>query len=80
MNLNQLFTIETTVLNGLPCIVEFNLCPPEPDAGYLCRGVEIVDLRSTNGKTAPWIEDRLTSKDWDRLYTECYQHVEDFYE
>ena len=71
--------IYTTVLNGLPCMVDFYFHPPEPEVGQFTDAVEVVMLRSTNGKPAPWIEERLAEKDWEKIHKECHSAMETNY-
>ena len=72
-DMSTVHQIYTTVLNGLPCMVDFYFHPPEPEIGQFTPWVEVVMLRATNGKPAPWIENRLTEKDWENIHEECHE-------
>ena len=67
--------IETTVLNGFPCIVRFYYWPPEPDVGNITNTVEITEILTTKKKHAPWLESRLSDTEWDKLYEECHEYM-----
>tara|TARA_R100000656_G_scaffold56164_2_gene44249 strand:- start:3061 stop:3246 length:186 start_codon:yes stop_codon:yes gene_type:complete len=60
-------------------MVDFYLHSPEPEVGQFTDAVEVVMLRSTNGKPAPWIENRLAEKDWEKIHKECHSAMETNY-
>jgi hypothetical protein len=59
-------SFDTTVKNGLPVTVYFEVSPPEYDVGIFSHYVEDIWLE-TKGKRARWLEKRLTIAEWTDL-------------
>jgi|TARA_R110002020_G_scaffold285353_1_gene500882 hypothetical protein len=64
--------VETTVLNGMPITVCFEVAQPEHDVGIFTPYIEDIWLE-VKGKRAEWLEKRLTSIDWKNLEEEVLE-------
>ena len=57
---------ETTVCGGFPVYVRGTLCKPERDVGYE-GGIEDIQIMTSTGKPAPFIEAKMTPRDWEKV-------------
>lgn len=60
------YSFDTTVKNGLPTTVYFEVSPAEEDVGIMSPYVNDIWLE-TKGKRAEWLEKRLTTTEWTDL-------------
>jgi hypothetical protein len=65
-------SFDTTVRGGMPVEVNFEIGQPEPDVGIFTPYVEDVWLE-IKGKRAIWLEDRLSSVEWEKLEDEILE-------
>ncbi len=66
-------SFETTVLNGFPVTVEFEIC--RPDYSSYSSYAEVTNVTLRDGKPAKFMTDQLTDAQWTRLGTEADEHV-----
>jgi hypothetical protein len=74
--INMPLSFDTTVKNGLPVTVCFEVGQPEHDVGIFTHYVEDIWLE-TKGKRARWLEDRLTTREWVDLEKEAIEEFHD---
>ena len=70
------YSFDTTVKNGLPTTVYFEVSPAEEDVGIMSPYVNDIWLE-TKGKRARWLEDRLTTREWVDLEKEAIEEFHD---
>ena len=66
-------SFETTILNGFPVTVEFDIYPP--DYSSYSSYAEITNVTLRDGKSAEFITRQLTEVQWIRLNNEADEHV-----
>jgi len=75
MRTNRTYSVETTILGGLPVTVDFSVSPPDRSVGYDGE-IEDVEFRSAkNGKPlGQWVERRLDETNgWDNLHERLWE-------
>lgn len=62
---------ESTVANGFPVLVNARIAPPEPSVGIMGPEVYDIEILTPKGKSAYFIEKKITKAEWDHLYEEA---------
>jgi len=75
MRTNRTYSVETTILGGLPVTVDFSIAAGDPSVGY---GGEVEDVEFRSARTGKplgqWVERRLDeTKGWDNLYDRLWE-------
>jgi len=54
------FSMDVTVLGGLPLIARYTMARAEPDVGIMSSFVDDIYLEDSNGRRAVWAEKKMT--------------------
>ena len=66
-------SFETTILDGFPVTVEYEICSPDYQSPSEYAEVTQVTLR--DGKPAKFVTTKLTIAQWTRLATQADDHI-----
>ena len=72
MGYPRYISFDTTVRGGMPVTVQCAIHGAEKDVGIMGEFVDDIWLMVKN-KRAPWLEKRLTEKEWDYLIYEALE-------